>query len=76
MVESLERRRLQRVRLPQPLNATVDGQRAVVVDISLHGLRIVHPDPILVKKCVVRTEWDGQALEMPCTVVRTLRHAK
>lgn len=74
MVESLERRRLQRVRLPQPLNATVDGQRAMVVDISLHGLRLVHPDPIRAKTCVVKTEWDGHVLAFQCTVVRTLQH--
>lgn len=74
MVESLERRRLQRVRLPQPLDATVDGQRALVVDVSLHGLRLVHPDPIPVKTCVVKAEWDGDLLTFQCTVVRTLQH--
>jgi hypothetical protein len=74
MVESLERRRLQRVRLPQPIHATVDGQRAMVVDVSLQGLRLVHPDPIAGKTCVVRTEWDGHTLAFQCTVVRTLQH--
>lgn len=74
MVESLERRRLQRVLLPQPLNATVDGQRALVADISLHGLRVVHPDPIRPGTCVVKAEWDGHVLTFHCTLVRTLQH--
>lgn len=73
-MESLERRRLQRVRLPQPLNATVDGERAIVVDISLHGLRVVHPDPIRGRTCVVKAEWDGHLLAFQCTLVRTLQH--
>lgn len=74
MNELWERRRLQRVRLPQPLNAVVDGQRTIVVDISLHGLKVVHPDPIRNKECVVRTEWDANPLELRCTVSRTHQH--
>jgi hypothetical protein len=71
-----ERRRVQRVRLPQPLRATVDGTRAFIVDVSLRGLRIMHQDEIglVASKCVVRAEWDGRPLELHCSIVRTSLH--
>ena len=71
-----ERRRVQRVRLPQPLRATIDGTRAFIVDVSLRGLRVMHQDEIglVDSKCVVRAEWDGRPLELHCSVVRTALH--
>lgn len=71
-----ERRRVQRVRLPQPLRATVDGVRAFIVDVSLRGLRVMHQDEIggVQSKCVVRSEWDGRPMELHCSVVRTALH--
>lgn len=71
-----ERRRVQRVRLPQPLKATVDGTRAFIVDVSLRGLRVMHQDEIglIASKCIVRSEWDGRALELHCSIVRTALH--
>lgn len=74
--ETPERRRVQRVRLPQPLRASVDGTRAFLVDISLRGVRVMHQDEIggVDAPCVVRAEWDGRALELQCSIVRTVLH--
>ncbi len=71
-----ERRRVQRVRLPQPLRATIDGVRAFVVDISLRGLRVMHQDEIgrVESECTLRAEWDGRPLELQCSIVRTALH--
>lgn len=71
-----ERRRVQRVRLPQPLRATIDGRRAFILDLSLRGLRVMHQDEIgfVEGKCVVKSEWDGRPMELHCTIVRTAVH--
>ncbi|MGZ5442630.1 MAG: hypothetical protein ACXW5U_06265 [Thermoanaerobaculia bacterium] len=72
--DSPERRSVQRVRLPQPLRATIDGTtRAFIVDVSLRGLRAMHQDEIgrVTASCVVRAEWDGRPLELHCSIVRT-----
>lgn len=72
--EKTERRRVQRVRPPQPLRATIDGQRALIVDLSLHGMRVLHQEAAGETSCVIRAEWDGQLLELHCEIVRTLLH--
>lgn len=74
--KTTERRRVQRVRLPQPLRATIGGVRAFIVDISLSGLRVMHQDEIggVDTTCVVRAEWDGRALELHCSILRTSLH--
>ena len=71
-----ERRRVQRVRLPQPLRATIDGTRVFIVDVSLRGLRVMHQDEIghVDSTCVVRSEWDGRPMELHCSIVRTALH--
>lgn len=75
-VQHTERRRVQRVRLMQPLRASVDGTKAFVVDLSLSGLRVLHQDDLgeVARPCVVRTEWDGCRLELRCRIVRTTLH--
>lgn len=74
--ENTERRRVQRVRLAQPLRATIDGTRAFIVDVSLRGLRVMHQEEIGRGNttCVVRSEWDGRPLELHCSIVRTTLH--
>lgn len=71
--DSPERRGVQRIRLPQPLRATIDGTRAFIVDVSLRGLRVMHQDEIgqVTTSCLVRAEWDGRPLELHCSIVRT-----
>ena len=71
-----ERRRVQRVRLLQPLRASVDGIKAFIVDISLSGVRVMHQDDLGVgsHECTLRTEWDAFPLVMRCNIVRTTLH--
>jgi hypothetical protein len=72
----IERRRVQRVRLTQPLRATLDGTRVFIVDLSLQGLRVLHQDDAgqVGSAVVLRAEWDGTRLELHCTIVRTALH--
>jgi hypothetical protein len=74
--ETPDRRRVQRVRLPQPLRATIDGVRVFIVDVSLRGLRVAHQEEIgrVAATCIVRSEWDGRPLELHCSIVRTALH--
>ncbi|HUR79859.1 MAG TPA: hypothetical protein VM733_03780 [Thermoanaerobaculia bacterium] len=67
---------MQRVRLLQPLRASVDGVKVFVVDISLSGVRVLHQDDLGLssRECTLRTEWDGYPLELHCHVVRTTLH--
>jgi len=71
---TIERRRVQRVRPPQPLRATINGQRALIVDLSLRGLRVLHQEAAGDTSCIIRAEWDAQPLELHCGIVRTLLH--
>ena len=75
-LQHTERRRVQRVRLMQPLRASVDGTKAFIVDLSLSGLRVLHQDDLgeVARACVVRTEWDGYRLDLRCRIVRTMLH--
>lgn len=71
-----ERRRVQRVGLPQPLRATIDGTRIFIVDLSLRGLRVLHQDDIghVGANGTVVTNWDGHRIELHCRIVRTTLH--
>lgn len=71
-----ERRRVQRVHLPQPLRATIDGVKVFLVDVSVKGLRVMHQEDIgrVSAECVVRAEWDGHPMTLHCTIVRTAMH--
>lgn len=71
-----ERRRVQRVHLPQPLRATINGTKVFLVDVSMRGLRIMHQDDIgsVSSACDVRADWDGHPLELHCTIIRTALH--
>jgi hypothetical protein len=71
-----DRRRVQRVSLPQPLRATLGSVKIFIVDLSLHGLRILHQDDIgtVGSSCVLVTHWDGQRIELNCRIIRTALH--
>ncbi len=68
-----ERRRVQRVRLIQPLRGTVGEQKIFVLDVSLLGLRIVHQEPLgnLRDECRLIFEWQGGRIELRCRIVRS-----
>ncbi len=71
-----ERRRVQRVRLPTPLRATIGGIRVFIVDLSLRGFRIAHQDSVgkVGDLCPISAEWDGRQIEVSCILVRTQVH--
>jgi hypothetical protein len=72
----VERRRVQRIRLLEPLRGTLDGKRIFIVDVSLKGLRIAHQEHIgdIGDPCVLRAEWDGRGLDLRCLIIRTQTH--
>jgi hypothetical protein len=67
-----ERRRLQRVRLIQPLRGAIGTSRIFVVDLSLRGLRVAHQDPIgkVGETVQVKFDHDGR----PVTLRAEIRH--
>lgn len=67
---------MQRVHLPQPLKATIDGTKVFLLDVSLRGIRVMHQEDIgsVSSECVVRAEWDGHPLTLHCTIIRTAMH--
>lgn len=69
----IERRRVQRVRLTEPLRATLDGTRVFILDLSLKGLRVMHQEDAgqAGSSVVLRAEWDGTRLELHCKLVWT-----
>lgn len=72
----VERRRVQRVRLSDPLRGTIGESRVFIVDVSLRGLRIAHQEQIGEKGAGVtlRAQWDGKPLELKCEIARTQVH--
>lgn len=72
----VERRRVQRVKLSDPLRGTMESNRVFIVDVSLRGLRIAHQEPIGDKGSIVtlRATWDAKPIELKCEIVRTQIH--
>ncbi|MFZ2493767.1 MAG: hypothetical protein WA208_19985 [Thermoanaerobaculia bacterium] len=71
-----DRRKVQRVRLPQPLRAAVGTQKVFILDISIEGLRIVQQEPLGGRgtKCSLRFEWQGMRAFLDCEVVHVSTH--
>jgi hypothetical protein len=69
-----ERRRHQRITLPQPLRGTIGPVRIFVVDVSLGGVRIAHQEPLpkVGGSCTIRFEGNAGTIVLPCMVVRTV----
>lgn len=65
-----ERRRLQRVRLIQPLKGVIGQTRIFVVDLSLRGLRVAHQDVIgkVGETIVVKFDYEGRSVTVRCEV--------
>ena len=78
MKETDDRRRVQRVTLLEPMRGSVGMARVFVVDLSLDGVKIAHREPIgrVGDNCVLRSEWEGQPIELHCAVIYTrIQHA-
>jgi hypothetical protein len=72
--ESIERRRLQRVKLLEPLAARIEGQRVFILDLSRQGLRVAHSESFGLHGEIhnIEFEWDGHHVALEAT----LRHSR
>jgi hypothetical protein len=70
---STERRRLQRVKLIEPVPGNIDGQRIFIVDVSRHGLRIAHQETLgpQGQRRRIEFEWDGNRVAVEGTLTHT-----
>ena len=71
--EPVERRRLQRVKLIEPLAGSIDGQRVFLLDVSRHGIRIAHRESLGASgdHCVIEFEWDGRRARLECRLTHS-----
>jgi hypothetical protein len=69
----VERRRLQRVRLIQPLRGVIGQARIFVVDLSLRGLRVAHQDAIgrVGENVLLKFEYEGRSVTIRCDIRHT-----
>jgi PilZ domain-containing protein len=72
----VERRRVQRVKLLEPLRGSAGPTRVFVIDVSLNGVRIAHQEPIgnIGSTIAVVTSWDARPMKLECKIVRTAIH--
>ena len=68
-----ERRRVQRIHLPEPLPGSIDGQRVFVVDISRRGLRVAHQESLGAQggRKRIEFEWDGRRIAVEGALTHT-----
>jgi hypothetical protein len=71
--DSSEQRRLQRVRLFEPLPGRIGGQRVFIVDISRQGLRVAHQESLGAHgdRHRIEFEWDGHEVSLDGTLSNT-----
>lgn len=71
-----ERRRVQRVKLIEPLKGSVGAARVFVIDVSLRGIRVAHQEEIGGAGATVtlQTQWDGRPITLECRISRTQVH--
>jgi hypothetical protein len=72
----VERRRVQRVTLIEPIRGLLDGKRVFIIDASLRSVRVAHQEHIgdVGDPCAIKAEWDGRQLDLRCQIVRTQTH--
>jgi hypothetical protein len=72
----VERRRVQRVKLLEPLRGTINDTRVFVVDVSLRGVRVAHQDHLggAGEDVTLQTAWDGHTIILDCRITRTKMH--
>jgi hypothetical protein len=75
-VTEFERRRVQRVKLLEPLAGRVSGQRAFILDISRNGVRVAHQDRLGATgdRLPIEFEWDGQFIALEGALTHTRLH--
>jgi hypothetical protein len=71
-MESPRTRRVERVRLAQPLIARLGAAQVVLVDVSILGARVEHHQPLAAGAFSKLTfEWEGRPLTLGCRIVRS-----
>jgi sigma-B regulation protein RsbU (phosphoserine phosphatase) len=68
-----DRRRTERLLLPAPISGHVSERVVRIVDIGIFGTRIEHDEPLMVGPHTLRFEWDGEEIEVGCTILRSER---
>ena len=73
MSASNERRRLQRVKLLEPLPGSIEGQRVFIVDVSRVGLRVAHQESLgpQGERRRIDFDWDGRRISVEGTLTHT-----
>ena len=68
---SEERRKVSRVKLPQPLGGRAGSSRVFLVDASVEGIRIAHQGtlPAVGQTCQVAFDWHGHTIDLECQVI-------
>ena len=76
MTVPFERRRLQRVKLLEPLAGKVAGQRVFILDISRSGVRVAHQESLGAQgeRYPIEFEWDGRYIVFDATLTHTRAH--
>jgi hypothetical protein len=70
---STDRRRLQRVKLIEPLPGNIDGQRVFIVDVSRQGLRVAHQESLgpQGERRRIEFSWEGHHVAVEGTLTHT-----
>ena len=72
MVPEDDRREFQRLKLPRPILATMDGESALVLDVGMAGAYIEHHGKIEPgANFTLSFRWQGEELDFVCEVART-----
>jgi sigma-B regulation protein RsbU (phosphoserine phosphatase) len=66
-----DRRRAERLLLPAPITGRVAESPVRILDIGVFGSRIEHDEPLLAGPQILQFEWDGDEINIDCTVVRS-----
>ena len=68
---SEERRKVSRVKLPQPLGGRAGNSRLFLVDASVEGIRVAHQGtlPKVGQTCQIAFDWHGHTIDLECQVI-------
>jgi hypothetical protein len=76
VLQTAERRRLQRVHLLEPLPGRIEGRRVFVLDLSRTGLRVAHQESLGVPgdRLLIEFEWDARPVAIECRLTHSQIH--
>ena len=68
-----DRRKVQRIRLEQPVRGHLSGMRVSVLDVSTSGARVEHSFPLSPDRLLrLHFIWDDQDVSLECNVTRCI----